>query len=162
MIYSETWIPWTAGDHKKSLSYEKFELWVMLSLCISHVATALVCSISWLNFLKFVKFSNLVALTTVYQFGLWLKVPEVPSKVSLARQGPWNSVWVEQVFRVIRVALHLDIGPDKQYILIVIRPLTDVVLVALAGLYEEQFGFGVKTSRALLRKWQETVMYCYR
>jgi len=38
-IYSETWITRTAGDHQKSLSYEKFELWVMLSLFFSHVAT---------------------------------------------------------------------------------------------------------------------------
>jgi len=71
----------------------------MLSLCINHVATvanpfALVYSISWLNFLKFVRFSshmkktmklgllhknvntsghregNLMALTAVYQFEL--------------------------------------------------------------------------------------------
>ena len=37
--YSETWITQTAGDHQKSLSYEKFELRVMLSLCFIHVAT---------------------------------------------------------------------------------------------------------------------------
>ena len=45
--YSETWITQTAGDHQKSLSYEKFDLWVMLSLCFSHVATVVspFCSI---------------------------------------------------------------------------------------------------------------------
>ena len=37
-MYSETWITRTAGDHQKSLSYEKFVLVVMFSLCFSHVA----------------------------------------------------------------------------------------------------------------------------
>jgi len=37
--YSETWITQTAEDHQKSLSYEKFDLWVMVSLCFGHVAT---------------------------------------------------------------------------------------------------------------------------
>ena len=31
---------------------------------------------------------NFVALTTVYQFELWLKVRDMPSKLSLPRQGP--------------------------------------------------------------------------
>ena len=39
MKYSEVWITRTAGDHQKSLSYEKFELGVMLSLCFSHDPT---------------------------------------------------------------------------------------------------------------------------
>jgi len=37
--YSGAWITQTAGDDQKSLSNEKFELWVMLFLYISHVAT---------------------------------------------------------------------------------------------------------------------------
>jgi len=58
-LYSETWITRTAGDHQ-SLSYEKFELRVMLSLSFTHVATkaSLVYSMSWLKFLKFVRFSS--------------------------------------------------------------------------------------------------------
>ena len=39
VTYSETRITRTAQDYQKSLSYEKFELWVMLSLCFSHVGT---------------------------------------------------------------------------------------------------------------------------
>ena len=31
---------------------------------------------------------NLMALTTVYQFELWLKVRDKPSKLSLPRKGP--------------------------------------------------------------------------
>jgi len=38
-LYSKTWITRTAGDHQKSLSYEKLELWFVLSLYISHVAS---------------------------------------------------------------------------------------------------------------------------
>jgi len=33
-----------------------------------------------------------------YQFKLWLKVRDMPSQLSLPRQGPWNFVWVKQVF----------------------------------------------------------------
>jgi len=33
--YIETWITPTAGAHQKGLSYEKFELWAMLSLCFN-------------------------------------------------------------------------------------------------------------------------------
>jgi len=38
-IILEIWITRTARDHQKSLSYEKFELRVMLPLCFSHVDT---------------------------------------------------------------------------------------------------------------------------
>jgi len=124
MRYGETWITWTAGNHKKGLSYDKFELWVMLFLCISHVATVASPFHSsafhfLLNFLNVVRFSShmerktmklsllhknentsshrkgtLVALTTVYQFESWLRVWDMPSKLSLTRQGPWKLVWV--------------------------------------------------------------------
>jgi len=43
---------------------------------------------------------NLMALTTVYQFKLWLKVRYIPSQLSLPRQGPWNLVWVNRVFKL--------------------------------------------------------------
>jgi len=48
---------------------------------------------------------NLMALTTVYQFELWLKIRDTPSKLSLPRQGPWNLVWVKQVFELSQVEL---------------------------------------------------------
>ena len=132
-IYSETWITRTAGATKKSLSYEKFELWVMLSLCYSHVATVAspfrssvfhflaklskICEIFFSCEKKTMKWSlihknvntsshrkgNLIALTAVYQ--LWLKVPDTPSNLSLPRQGPWSLVWVKQVFELSEVEL---------------------------------------------------------
>jgi len=46
---------------------------------------------------------NLVALTTVYLFELWLKIRDMPRKLSLARQGPWNLVWL-WVKRVIELS----------------------------------------------------------
>jgi len=48
---------------------------------------------------------NLMALTAraVYQFELWLKVQDMPSKLSLPRQGPWKLVWVEQVFELSEI-----------------------------------------------------------
>jgi len=46
---------------------------------------------------------TLMALTAVYQFELWLKVRDVPSKLSLPRQGPRNLVWVKQVFELSEV-----------------------------------------------------------
>ena len=48
---------------------------------------------------------NLVALTTVYLFELRLKVRDMSSKLSLPRQGPWNWVWVKQVFQFSEVKL---------------------------------------------------------
>jgi len=123
------------GTTKKSLSYERFELWVMLSRCCSHVATVACSSrFSVPHFLakisKIARFSlyvkqkkmklsllhknvnpsshrkgNLMALTAVYQFELWLKVRGMPSKLSLPRQGPWNLVWVKQVFELSEVEL---------------------------------------------------------
>ena len=48
---------------------------------------------------------NLMALTADYQFELWVKVPELPTKLSLPRQGPWNLVWVKQVFELSEVEL---------------------------------------------------------
>ena len=99
-----------------SLSYEKFELWVILSLCFSHVATVAspfhsgvfhflaklskICEIFFSCEKKTMKLSlshknvntsshrkgNLMALTAVYQFELWLKVRNMPSKLSLPRQ----------------------------------------------------------------------------
>jgi len=99
-MYSETWIARTAEDHQKSLSYENFELSVMLSLCFSHVATiaspfhssvfhflaklSKICEIFFLCAKKTMKLSllhknvntsshrkgNLMALTAVDQFEL--------------------------------------------------------------------------------------------
>jgi len=84
----------------------------MLSLCISHVATVaspfrssvfhLLAKLSKIcekkiNEVKLLhnnvnisshRKGNLVALTAVYQFELLLKVRDMPSKLSLARQGP--------------------------------------------------------------------------
>jgi len=118
-----------------SLSYEKFELRVMLSLCFSHMANvaspfrfsvfhilAKLCKICEKFFQcekKTMKLSllhknvntsshrkdNLMALTTVYQFELWLKVWDKPSKLSLPRQGPWKLVWVKQAFELSEVEL---------------------------------------------------------
>ena len=83
-----------------------------------------------INFLKFVRFSshmkrktlrlsllhkkvnisshrkgNLVALTTVDQLEVWLKVRDMPSKLSLPRPVPWNLVWVKQLFDLSEVEL---------------------------------------------------------
>ena len=44
--------------------------------------------------------SNLMALTTVYQFELWLKIRDMFSKLSFSWQGPWNLVWLKQVFEL--------------------------------------------------------------
>jgi len=116
-----------------------FELWVMLSLCFSHVATVAspfrfsvfhflaklskICEIFFSckkknNEVKFVtrecthishRKGNLVTLTTIEQFQLWLKVRDIPCKLSFPRQRPWNLVWIKQVFwgRVNRVSLYL-------------------------------------------------------
>ena len=48
---------------------------------------------------------NLMALTTVDQFEFWLKVRDKPNKLSLPWQGPWNLVWVKQVFELSEVEL---------------------------------------------------------
>ena len=53
---------------------------------------------------------NLMALTVFrtnrsFQFELWLNVRDMPSKLSLPRQGPWNLVWVKQVFKLSEVEL---------------------------------------------------------
>jgi len=87
---------------------------------------ALVYSISWLNYEIFFSYEkkkmklsplrknvhasshgkgSLMALTAIYQFELWLKVRDMLSKLSLARQGPWNLVWVKQVFELSEVEL---------------------------------------------------------
>jgi len=119
----------------KSLSYEKFELWVMFSLCFSHVATVVspfrssvfhflaklskICEIFFSCEKKTIKLSllhknvntsshskgKLMALTKVYQFELWLKVRDMPSKLSLPRKGPWSLVWVKQVFDLSELEL---------------------------------------------------------
>jgi len=106
---------WNCREPPKKVCDEKFELWVMLSLCISHVATVAspfrdfpfmkrkIVKLSLLH--KNVNMSshrkgNLMALTAVYQIELWLKVQDMPSKLSLPRQGPWNLVWVKQVFEL--------------------------------------------------------------
>ena len=136
--YGETWITRTAGDHQKTLSYAKFELWAMLSLCFSHVVTvaspfrssvfhflAKICEIFFSCEKKNMKLSvlhknlntsshrkgSLMALTTVYQFELWLILWDIPSELSLPRQGPCNLVWVKQVFRgrVIQVSLWYNV-----------------------------------------------------
>jgi len=57
---------------------------------------------------------NLVALTTVYQFDLWLKVRDMPSKLSLPRQGPWSLVWVKQVFELTEVELTVLLPRPKR------------------------------------------------
>jgi len=133
-VYSETWTTRTAEEHQKSLSNEKFELWVMLSLCFSHVA--IVASPSHSSVFHFLvklfkigdfhvkkksmklclshknvnisshRKGNLMALTAVYHVQLWLKVRHKPSKLSLPRQGPWNLVWVIRG-RVNRVSLYV-------------------------------------------------------
>jgi len=120
----------------KSVSYEKFELWITLSLCFSHMATVAspfcssvfhflaklskICEIFFSCEKKTTRLSllyknvstsshrksNLMALTAVYQFELWLKVQDIPSKLSLPRQGPWNLIWVKQVFELSEVELN--------------------------------------------------------
>jgi len=117
------------------MSYEKFELWVMFSLCFSHVAIIMspfrssiyhflaklwkFCEIFCSCEKKTMKLSlihknvntsshrkgNLMTLTAVYRFELWLKVRDMPSKLSLPRQGPWNLVWVKQVYELSEVEL---------------------------------------------------------
>jgi len=107
----------------------------MLSLCLCHVATiasqfrfsvfhflaklSKICEILLLCEKKRMKLSllyrsvntssrrkgNLMALTTVYQFELWLKVRDIPSKLPLPKQGPWNLVWVKQSFELSEVEL---------------------------------------------------------
>jgi len=55
---------------------------------------------------------NLMALTAVYQFELWLKVRDMPSKLSLPRPG--SLVWVKQVFELSEVELtefHCTLSP---------------------------------------------------
>jgi len=111
--YSETWITRTAEDHQKS-----FELWVMLCLCFSHVGTvaspfhsSVFHSLAKLSKIFVIFFScekktmkltllhenvntpnhrkgSLMALRAVYHFKLWLKVRDMPSKLSLLRQEP--------------------------------------------------------------------------
>jgi len=117
----------------KGLSYERFELWVMLSLCFNHVTTVAspfcssvfhflakqfkICEIFFSCVKKTMKLSllrnnvntsshikgNLMALTIVYQFELWLKIRDMPGKLSLPRQGPWSLVWVRWVFKLSEV-----------------------------------------------------------
>ena len=106
----------------------------MLSLCFSHVATVAspfrcsvfhflaklseICEIFFLCEKKTRKLSllhnnvntsshrgNLMALTAVYQFELWLKVWDMPSKLSLPRQGPSSLIWVKQGFQLSEVEL---------------------------------------------------------
>jgi len=107
----------------------------MLSLCFSHVATiaspfhscvfhflakfSKICEIFFSCEKKTMKLSllhkdvntsshkksNLMALTTVYQFELWLKVRDMSSKLSLPRRGQWNLVGVKQVFELSEVDL---------------------------------------------------------
>ena len=114
--YSETGITRTAGDHQK-LSYEKFELWVMLSLCFSHLATAAspfhssvfhflaklskICEI----FFSYEKKNNEVKLVTqeceqsshrkgnLVAVEWWPKVRDVPSKLS--SPGSDHETWFE-------------------------------------------------------------------
>jgi len=131
-IYSETWTSRTAGDHQKSLSYGKFELRIMFSFCFSHVTIVAspfhsgvfrfltklskTCEIFTFE-KKTIKLSllhknvntsshrkgKLMTLTAVYQFELWLKVRDMPTKLLLPRQGPWTLVWVKQVFELSEV-----------------------------------------------------------
>ena len=119
----------------KKVCYEKFELWVMLSLCVSHVTTVVspfhssvfhflakfskICEIFYSCEKKTMKLcllhknvntsshrkGNLTALTAVYQFELWLNVRDMPSKLSLPGQGPWSLVWAKQVFELSEVEL---------------------------------------------------------
>jgi len=139
---------WNLGNSKcrgsqEGLSYEKLELWVLLSLffnqsyklCSPYVATvgspfrssvshflaklSKICEIFFSCEKKKMKLSllnknvgtsgriegNLMALTSSCQFELWLKVGDVPSKLSLPRQGPWNLVWVKQVFELSEVEI---------------------------------------------------------
>jgi len=133
--YSETWTLELLGTTKQSLRYERFELWVILPLCFSHVATVAspfrssifhflakrskTCQIFSCEKKKTMKLSlshknvntsshrkgNLMALTAVNQFELWLKVRDMPSKLSLPRQGPLSLVWVKHVFELSRVEL---------------------------------------------------------
>jgi len=95
----------------------RFELWVMLSFCFSHVVTVVspvrssvlqflaklskICKIFFSCEKKTMTLSllhknvntsshrkgNLMALTAVYQFELWLKVLDMPSKLSLPRHA---------------------------------------------------------------------------
>ena len=44
-------------------------------------------------------------ISSSYQFELWLKVWDMPSQLSLPRQGPRNLVWVKQVFELSEVEL---------------------------------------------------------
>ena len=48
---------------------------------------------------------NLMALTAVYEFELWLKVQDMPSKLSSPRQRPWSLAWIKQVFQLSEVEL---------------------------------------------------------
>jgi len=136
LVYSETWI--TQGTTKK------FELWVMLSLCFSHVATVAslfhssvfhflvklsrICEIFFSRVRKTMKLSSLhknvitsshgkghlMALTAIYQFELWLKVRDMPRKLSLPRQGPWNLVWVKGVMTRSMVDALLELCSHSQ------------------------------------------------
>jgi len=69
---------------------------------------------------------NLMALTAVYQFELYLKIWYIPSQLSLPRQGPWNLVWVNRVLNYPRssyssftvmwmelIALFLTVQPNS-------------------------------------------------
>jgi len=98
-----------------------YELWSPFALAmwpLGRVHFALVCYISWLNFLRFVRFSShvkrktmklnllhknvnisshrkgdFVAPTTIYQFELWLKVRDMPSKFHYP--GRDHEAWFE-------------------------------------------------------------------
>jgi len=135
MKNSETWIARTAGDHQTKFELWSVWVKSYAPLCFSHVATvASPFSSSVFHFLaklskireiffscekKTTKLSllhknvntsshrkgNLMALTTVYQFELRQKVWDIPSKLSLPRQGPWSLDWVKQVFELSEVKL---------------------------------------------------------
>jgi len=135
--YSEPWITRTAGDYKKvwvmlslcfNQSYELCSPYVTtvagpLSSSVFHFLAKLSksCEIFLSCEKKIMKLSllhknvntfshrkgNLITLTAVYQFELWLKVREMPSKLSSPRQGLWlwSLVWVKQVFELSEVEL---------------------------------------------------------
>ena len=149
--HNENKIQWNLDNSNCREPPKKFELWVMLSLCFSHVATVAsqfrssifhflaklskICEIFFSCETKTMKLSlvhknvntsshrigNLMALTIVYQFELWLTVRDMPSKLSLSGQGPQNLVWVGQVFELSEVELtkfHVMLIDSQQFILL--------------------------------------------
>jgi len=118
MKYSEIWLTRTAGNHQKNsvvivASPFRFSVFHFLA------KLSKICKIFFSCEKKTMKLSllnenvnrsshrksHLMALTVVYQFELWLKVQDMPSKLSLSRQGPWNLVWVKQVWELSAVKL---------------------------------------------------------